>query len=316
MTSLKDNARFCQAIGCISQRIYPLLKKTEQRLCDEAQEIRLRVNRPLCIVCHSQVYYMTEYGELTTDISDSFILKVTKKDITDTFHNICNHSVYSRQDEIVNGFVTMTGGHRAGICGTAVTDGHKITNIRDISSINIRIAREHRDCARPLLDSIDIHTKGLLICGEPCSGKTTVLRDMARLLSTEYKYSVSLIDERGELAGTAYGEYQNDIGLCDVYDGYKKSDGIIQAVRSMAPQIIICDEIGAEDDITAIIQTINCGVRMVATVHAHNRAELKGRQTIMKILKTGAFENIVFLSGRNHPGEITDYCKAGDILAS
>lgn len=316
MTSLDDAGRFNQAIGCLSTAIFQKLQPLAVRLCNTAQEVRLRVNRPVAIVCPNVTYYVTDNGGLSsTPIKDSMFI-VTRADLADTFHNICNYSVYTRQSEIVNGFVTMYGGHRAGICGTAVTDGEKITNIRDISSINVRIAREHRGCAKSLADKLRSSNCGILICGAPCSGKTTVLRDLARILSTENARNVALIDERGELAGTSAGVFQNDIGLCDVFDSYKKSVAMNQAIRSMAPDIIVCDEIGADDDVFAIEHSVNCGVKIIATVHAADIAELKRKQNISKIINSGAFGKIVFLSNKNSPGEVAKISEVSDVFNS
>ena len=243
------------------------------------------------------------------------MLVVSKADIVDTFNNICNYSVYNRQNEIVNGFVTMYGGHRAGICGTAVVNNGKIVNIRDITSINVRIAREHKGCADSLYNKIIAVSGGVLICGAPCSGKTTVLRDLARLLSTKGKKNVALIDERGELAGTASGKFQNDIGMCDVYDSYNKSEAMLHAIRSMAPEIVICDEIGSKEDIYAVEKSVNCGVRIISSTHCANEYELKQKANMVSLMKTGAFQTLVFLSNRTHAGEIVKISQVGDNFA-
>ncbi len=316
MPFVDNKSRFSQASGCLSSQLYRRVVPLADRLCADAQEIRLRVNRPLTIVCPNVTYYVTRQGGLTSTPITNNMLIVTKGDISDTFHNICNYSVYSRQNEIINGFVTLQGGHRAGISGTAVVSGGSITNIRDISSINIRIAREHRGCAKMLDSRLKGIKGGVLICGAPCSGKTTVLRDYARILSTDRSMNVSLIDERGEIAGVTSGIFQNDIGFCDVYDGYFKSEGMAQALRSMSPDVIVCDEIGSDDDVLAIEHSINCGVRVIATVHAANSAELKRKNNIVRLISGNAFEKIVFLANRTNPGEIAAVMQAGDIFAA
>ena len=316
MTSIENNRRFRQAINCLSPHISKKLISLEDKLSSSSQEIRLRVNRPLAIVSPQITYYVTSNGGLVNTPIENSMLIVSRTDLLDTFHNICNYSVYTRQNEIINGFITIHGGHRAGICGTAVLNDDKITNIRDITSINIRIAREYKGCAEKLYRQIDSFNQGILICGAPCSGKTTVLRDLARILSTEDNKIISLIDERGELAGTTSGNFQNDIGMCDVYDCYKKSEAILQSIRSMAPDIIVCDEIGSQDDIKAVEKSVNCGVSIIATVHAANEYELKQRDNIKTLLRTGAFSKIVFLANKKSPGEIVKIIDVGDILDS
>ena len=238
MLAEQNEKRFTAALNCLCKNISRRLLPLAPKLANSVQEIRLRLSRPLALVCPDNTYYLTQNGGLTNTILDGAMLVVSKADIVDTFNNICNYSVYNRQNEIVNGFVTMYGGHRAGICGTAVVNNGKIVNIRDITSINVRIAREHKGCADSLYNKIIAASGGVLICGAPCSGKTTVLRDLARLLSTKGKKNVALIDERGELAGTASGKFQNDIGMCDVYDSYNKSEAMLHAIRSMAPEIV------------------------------------------------------------------------------
>ena len=314
MKQMTDKYRFLQAISCLNSSLYRYVSPLAERLCSTAQEIRLRVDRPVSVVCTGVTYYLTAQGGLTNTPLLGSALYVKRSDIVDTFNNICNYSVYSHQSEIVNGFVTMNGGHRAGICGTAVQSDGKIKNIRDISSINIRIAREYVGCAKTLDKKIGrIKSGGVLLCGAPCTGKTTVLRDYARLLSSEKSLNVALIDERGELAGTSSGTFQNDIGFCDVYDCYKKSDAMLHAIRSMAPDVIVCDEIGSEADVLSIEQAVNCGVIIIASVHASSVEELKRKRNIIKLIELSAFTKVVFLSNKNSPGEIKDIIDSGDV---
>lgn len=316
MKQMTNEVRFLQAISCLNSTLYSYVSPLASKLCSTAQEIRLRVNRPLAIVCTNVTYFLTLQGGLTSTPLPDTALCVKRSDIVDSFNNICNYSVYSHQNEIVNGFVTMNGGHRVGLSGTAVLADGKIKNVRDISSINIRIAREYIGCSKALDKKIgSIENGGVLLCGAPCSGKTTVLRDYARLISVERYLNVALIDERGELASTCSGTFQNDVGLCDVYDGYKKSDAMLHAIRSMAPDVIVCDEIGGDEDVRSIEQAVNCGVVIVASVHASNLDELRRKQNIMKLFKLSAFSKVVLLSNKNAPGEIVDIIDAGDLIA-
>lgn len=314
MTSLNNEGRFVLAIRSLSQNIYQRILPLMPKFCDTAQEIRLRVNRPVAIVCPDTTYFLTEKGGLTNAILDGAMLTVSRGDLTDTFHNICNYSVYSKQSEIVNGFVTMHGGHRAGICGTAICEGDRIINIRDISSINIRIAREHKECSRKIIDALNPDFGGVLICGAPCSGKTTLLRDMARILSTECGKRISLIDERGELAGTSSGIIQNDIGLCDVFDLYDKPSGIMQAIRSMSPDIIVCDEIGTQRDIDAMEYSVNSGVSFISTLHCSSIEEFRKKANIKKLISSGGFKTLVFLDNRTAVGRVIKIIKVGDVF--
>lgn len=282
---------------------------------DNLQEIRLRINRPLSFCCPDDTYFMTENGCVTNAILDRPMLTVTEKDIFETFNNICNYSVYSKQNEIKNGYITIKGGHRAGICGTAVAEKGEITNIRDISSINIRISVEHKNSAKPILDKIKDFHGGLLLCGAPCSGKTTILRDLARVLSTEYRQNIALIDERSELAGTYRGVNQKDIGLSDVLDGYSKTEGFSHAIRSLSPDIIICDELGSEKDVYSVENAVNSGVSIVASVHCSNEKELTSKPQLKSLLKLKAFSNIVFLDSRKNVGQARKVMNINELLS-
>ena len=245
MLAEQNEKRFTAALNCLCKNISRRLLPLAPKLANSVQEIRLRLSRPLALVCPDNTYYLTQNGGLSNTILDGAMLVVSKADIVDTFNNICNYSVYNR----------------------------------------------------------------------PCSGKTTVLRDLARLLSTNGKKNVALIDERGELAGTASGKFQNDIGMCDVYDSYNKSEAMLHAIRSMAPEIVICDEIGSKEDIYAVEKSVNCGVRIISSTHCANEYELKQKANMVSLMKTGAFQTLVFLSNRTHAGEIVKISQVGDNFA-
>jgi len=288
------------AIRC-AVRIFPGLASVPNAIRQTAEEIRIRSGYPIIIRTGMQ-------NHITQITPDSEML-------AECISAICQNSLHTYEKDIANGFITLYGGHRAGICGTAVVNNGKIVNIRDITSINVRIAREHKGCADSLYNKIIAVSGGVLICGAPCSGKTTVLRDLARLLSTKGKKNVALIDERGELAGTASGKFQNDIGMCDVYDSYNKSEAMLHAIRSMAPEIVICDEIGSKEDIYAVEKSVNCGVRIISSTHCANEYELKQKANMVSLMKTGAFQTLVFLSNRTHAGEIVKISQVGDNFA-
>lgn len=296
-----EKSRFKNAATVLSPDMYSALANAPAMIADNAQEIILRLNRPLCVECPDKRYYFTQNKCVTDTIFDQQMIVASKRSIFDTFQNICSFSVYSRQQEINNGYITLKGGHRAGICGTAVINNGSITNIKDITSINIRIAREIKGCSDELYAKVKPFG-GVLICGAPSSGKTTLIRDFARRLS--YDYKVSLIDERSELASAVAGAFQNDVGMCDVFDSYIKSDAITQAVRSMSPDIIVCDEISTLSDVSALTYGVNSGVAFVATIHADDIESLKRRSFAREIIRTGAFSQIVFLDTRKNAGQI------------
>lgn len=296
--------RFDKVCEYLSRDVCVALLNIPKNIKEKAQEIILRVNKPLTVRCSDSVYYITRNGCVSSVLLSQQMLTVSKKDIMQAFQNICNYSVYSRQNEIVNGFVTVCGGHRAGICGTCVLNDKKVVNIKEISTVNIRIAREFPNCSDGLFKNLGQNLGSLLICGAPSTGKTTLIRDVARRLSTDCGFKVCVVDERGELAATQNGIAQNDLGFCDILDGYPKSIGIEQALRCMSPDYIVCDEIGSRNDFDAIENMLNCGVKFIATIHCDSKKSLLKRKNIVELLRMNAFEKAVFLESRQNAGKI------------
>ncbi len=314
-----SDPRFDSAAKPVCERIRKYFMLLPQDIKDQAQELRLRVNKPISVCCTGGIYFLNQNGRLMCyPNSDTMI--ADKSDIEECFRNICSYSIYSHQNEIKNGYITLSGGHRVGISGTAVFHNGEVIGMRDISSINIRIAREITGSANELFQALknDI-TRGLLIVGAPASGKTTILRDIARQLSSgicgDIK-KVAVVDERGELAGTYMGVPQNNLGVCsDVLDGYPKAEGIMQAIRCLSPEFIICDELGGSDEINAVEQGLNAGVSMISSIHAGSIDDLLNRKHAVALLETGAFGCVAMLNGHTEPGKIVGIYKAGDLLA-
>lgn len=281
------------------------IRKLSDGFFDEIQEIRLRVNRPAAVSVKNSIRYITADGQLT--YNPEFGVIADSRDLQKTFEAVCQYSVHSFQREITEGFVTVRGGHRVGICGTSVVRDNTVENVKNISSVNFRIAREVKGCADELYRKIFGEGLGnVLIAGTPGSGKTTMLRDLARILGGRYKTAV--IDERGELAAVMNGVPQNDVGInTDVFDGYSKPLGIMTALRVMSPQIIICDEIGSEEDFKTLYQASNSGVYVAASIHSADMDELKRKGIALDM-----FKSVAVLSDCDNLGHISFLGRGAD----
>ncbi len=226
------------------------------------EEIRFRVNRPISLYYHRQNCLLPNV--------------VVSEDIEALAAALCNHSVYAYLNDLKDGFITIRGGHRVGLAGKCVKKDGQITGITAISGINLRIARQFPGCAAKLAHHLKTSTgiKNTLLISPPQCGKTTYLRDLARIFSVENK--VTIIDERSEIAGTYEGMPQFDVGpQTDVLDRFPKATGMLMALRSLSPQILITDELGGMDDIEAIHQISGAGCRIIASVHGDDLTELK-----------------------------------------
>lgn len=309
--------RFEQAVSSLSPRLRALLMDIPESAKLTVFEVRLRVGQPIMLICADRTWFVDERSQLLNLPKKPYI--ITQNDLADSVVSMCSHSVHSHQHEFQHGFISLRGGHRAGICGTAVLSDGKISTVRDITSVNLRVAREVAGAADTLMQMIfSGGVCGTLIVGSPSSGKTTVLRDLARQLAsgkTGRFIKVAVIDERGELGAVYDGVPQNDLGYSsDILSGYPKAEGIITAVRTLSPQVIVCDEIGDGSEAAGIVEGLNAGVKIIATAHAGSISELLRRPQIMRLLESGAFERIVRLSSAQNPGKVRQIVEAGEIF--
>lgn len=266
------------------------------------QEIRLRVGRPIVFVKDLKEFFITINNQITTDEKKGLI--INEKELRETLEFISNHSMYAFEEEIRNGFITLSGGHRVGICGRAVVEDCKIKTIKNISFVNIRIAHERIGCSKMLMKYLyetDGKIQNTLIISPPLFGKTTLLRDIIRNISNgSVGYSgqnVAVSDERSEIAASYLGIPQNDVGIrTDVMDGMPKLYGIMMLIRTMSPKVIAVDEIGIGKDVESILYGINSGCRFVATVHAESIEEIKIKASIKELIERRVFERFIVIN--------------------
>lgn len=254
----------------------------------EIEEIRLRTSKPIII--------KKSKGEIVK----SYIVKT--EDMMETLQLLCDNSIYSYQNQICNGYITINGGHRVGIAGTIIIEEGKIINMSYISSLNIRIAKQVIGCSDKLLSYLVTRQNSIfntLIVSPPGEGKTTILRDFVRNISNLGK-TVGVVDERGEIAAMYRGTAQNDLGIrTDVIENIPKAIGMKMLIRSMSPQVIVADEIGNKGDTEAIQYALCSGIKGVFTAHGNNIREIECNPEIGKLLKEHMVEKIVFLKNKN-----------------
>ncbi len=289
-------------IASVMNVLPPNLARVIERLSpltlDRLEEIRVRINRPL---------------ELIVDglpIFPSYI--VSFDDGTHLLNKISKYSIYALEEELKRGYITITGGHRIGLSGKVITEKGKVKAIRDVSSYNIRIAKQKLGVAAPLLPYLyEKRWLSTMLIGPPQTGKTTMLRDMARMMSTGVEErgiascKVGIVDERSEIAGCVDGIPQHDLGVrVDVLDGCPKAEGMMMLIRSMSPEVIVVDEIGRMEDSEATMEAVNAGVGLLMSVHAFSYEELIHRPSLREILSLRAIKRFVELSRNNGPGSI------------
>ncbi len=261
---------------------------------ENIEEIRIRANRNIILK-----YFDRE--EITDFIP-------TQKDLLASLQIFCDNSIYSYQSQICNGFITIMGGHRIGITGNIAMKDGIVNNINYVSSLNIRIAKEILGVSDKIITEVLENGKinNTLIISPPGCGKTTILRDLIRNLSN-LGYTISLIDERGEIAAMYKGIPQNDVGLrTDVLDNVSKSLGMKMAIRTMAPDIIATDEIGTLEDVEAINYGICSGVKGIFTAHGNSLQDLQLNNNLNKLYEERVFNKIIFLEKK---GIIKKICK-------
>ncbi|MBR2639002.1 MAG: Flp pilus assembly complex ATPase component TadA [Oscillospiraceae bacterium] len=251
------------------------------------REIRITVNFPVEVITDERRFYINNR-------------KISISEINEIFSSFCEYSVHAFKNEICEGFITSEGGIRIGICGTAIYSDGKICNIKNISTLNIRIPHEIKGTSENIIKFIE--NGGILIIGPPCSGKTTILRDFSRKASE--KYLVTIVDERMEISGTTEGIPSFDVGNSSVLNGFIKSDGIKTAVRSMAPEIIVCDEFGDENDINSALFAMKSGVKIVASIHSSDKNDFLTKPFVKEILEKKIFETFIFLNKKHKITEI------------
>lgn len=266
---------------------------------DGLQEIRLRIGHPVIIYVGGK--------EVISD------LIATEQTVKETLDYVSSYSLYAYENELRQGFITVEGGHRVGVVGQAILECGHVKNLKQIGALNIRVSHEILNCADSLFPYLTFQKKlyHTMIISPPRSGKTTLLRDLIRQISNGNRWitgsTVGVVDERSELAGCYRGVPQNQMGMrTDVLDACPKAEGMMMLVRSMSPEVIAVDEVGAMEDVQAIKYAMHCGCKMLATVHGESMDEIKKKPLFSELLHDKCFERYVILHNKERVGQIKE----------
>lgn len=289
------------------EKVIPYLPKTIQEqflnltaeIIDNIEEIRIRMNRPIEIITAKTVIYLP--------------YTVRQDDTEQLLNKISQYSIYALDEELKRGYITIEGGHRIGLAGRVILENGKVKAIRDISSFNIRIAKEKIGIAEKWLPYLyQFGWKNTMIVGPPQTGKTTLLRDLARIISSGFPeaniepFKVGIIDERSEIAGCVNGVPQLTFGVrIDILDACPKAEGMMMMIRSMSPDVLIVDEIGRKEDTEAILEAVHAGIRLIMTTHGESYYDLLHRPILKPILSDHIFERYIELGKGKGPGYIS-----------
>ena len=306
----------------LKNHILPVLTDKLQRVLlglpdiylEELVEIRLRVKNPLMVETVDEELLLGKGGEIVSHPEAGY--RISSREIQEVLNLMTRSSLYTLEEELKSGYLTLPGGHRVGFVGQAIRSGGEIERIKYISGLNIRLCQEIIGAGDKVIDRIVAGEKDVyntLIISPPSCGKTTLLRDLVRQISNgvdrlEFKgLRVGVVDERSELSGAHQGVPQADLGIrTDVLDRAPKGEGALLLIRSMSPEVIAMDEIGTKKDVEVIREALNAGVRVITTVHGRDITEVSSRPILNELLESSIFRRYIVLSRREGPGTVEE----------
>lgn len=266
-------------------------------------EIRLRAGQPVMLLVQGKNGYLGRSG-MTYNSEDALV--ISQKELEDIVIRAADFSLYAINDQLIRGYISLEGGVRIGVCGEVVTENNKIKTVKNITSINIRIPHNVKNCSLPLYPMLVKHgcIENTLVISSPGCGKTTFIRDLATQISLHEPYVNLLIcDERCEITGMSEGKAHINLGAsCDIITNCSKKYAFENGIRSMKPDVIVTDEINLEEDVEAIKNALTSGVKVIATIHAKDIYDLKKKEKFQDIVRDKLFTRYVVLSSKNGVG--------------
>lgn len=268
-------------------------------------EIRLRIGKPIIVMEDSKEFFLKRNGEYTHYMKEA--VESDKEMLDRIIQHICCYSLYAYEEELRQGYITVAGGHRIGMVGQVVADGKEhVKTLKNICGMNIRVSHQIKGVAEPVLPCLyrEGRFKSTLIVSPPGCGKTTLLRDIVRLVSDGNTYgkgvTVGVVDERSEICGAYLGQPQNDVGVrTDVLDACPKVPGMMMLLRAMSPAVIAIDELGSEEELRAVRLAASCGSRVVATMHGEGLEDIQRRESMKAYMAERIFETVILLGKKN-----------------
>jgi len=311
-----------QIASVLPSNLAEMIGRVPLRYLADLEEIRLRRDRPLMLGVGGSDYFICQDGTPVSESSGVYVVNAV--DLEKVLHNISGSSMYALEEELKNGYVTLPGGHRVGLTGKAVLENGRVKTLKYLSGLNIRVCREIKGAADGLIKHlIDRRVQNIyhtVILSPPRCGKTTLLRDLVRQVSNGLPglqlagRTVGVVDERSEIAGCHRGLPQMDVGVrTDVLDGCPKAQGMMILLRAMSPDVIVTDEIGSMEDIHALEEVFNAGVRVIVTIHGSSLRELANRPALKYLLQLNIIERFVLLGRSRGVGTVEKIYNGTDL---